>query len=193
MVKHDDAREEDRAILESFLHGNKISSPGEALRELKKEIKGAREFLKVNRFNGSINRARRDTARKLAYLTHVQNIILERYHDEPMHDHKIMFSGLKKLNILEIEEIERQAALLHRKLEKRYPELRMHVIVKKYNKQGSKAKIAVSLHLEMQGKIFAEVKQSDWDVARTFHKIREAIMVEVERKDKNHHSHKKKW
>jgi hypothetical protein len=185
MVTKEDIREEDRAILESFMHTHKVKTPEEAKKEVTKEIKECQVFFKKNRYNSSINRVRREYARKLAYFKHVQDIILGRYHGEPQHEHDITFTGLRRLSITEIEEIERQAAILYRKLKRKRPDLKMHVVVKKYHKLGKTSKYSISLHLEMQGKVYADTNQADWDIARTFHKVSEAIRFELDHKEKN--------
>ena len=99
----------------------------------------------------------------------------------------IQFKGLNELEAPEQDKVQALATEYYDKVKRLINnETFLHIHIKQYKKNASStAKYSVHVRAESPTKAIFEAEKADWDLARTIHKVFDALITEI-----NHHFHK---
>ena len=95
---------------------------------------------------------------------------------------EISYKGLKKLTFDEVSIIQTLSQKYYNKFLRDFENPKLIVDIKKYDKEGNKAKYAISLRLEIPTIISS--KQADWDLRRALHESFENLENAIHHKYK---------
>ncbi len=92
----------------------------------------------------------------------------------------INFIGLKELGDDEQERVKDMTTKYYEKFIRTLKETTsFSVHVKEYKKEGGNTKYSIHVRINVPGKIL-EVEKADWDLARTLHKVFDAMENEID-------------
>ncbi len=141
---------------------------------LEKKVADARDFLKHNRYHGTIGQKRKEVTKALGYY-------MDRLQGRPLITKVpgVKYVGLKHLTPLELRDVMRITEAAHKRLRRDFPAALFLVDVKEHNIRGKRKKFSVRLRLEGPRTVILSAKQSDWDLPKALHKAIANLEQEV--------------
>ncbi|MDP3918337.1 MAG: hypothetical protein Q8Q35_00330 [Nanoarchaeota archaeon] len=184
--------EQDSSRITSFMKTYNLNSFDQVKVKAGEQIEKCKSFLNISKYESTINRDRRDYTKKLGYFNKIKDQASGKTIKSESYEENITYTGLKKLNELEIEEVEKDINKLYNRLIRKIKDAKISVNIKEHNTSGKRKEYSVHLRLEANRKIIATAKQADWDLPRALHKTIDNLENEAKHKLKFEGQNKRK-